>query len=417
MDWSTNEGPPGYGPWKDREVDSPERRAAGKKAFEWIMNTYIPDITSKLNAGESVDVWAIVFKRLAQNSDPMRRKRIVIGPWKGWAIIGKTMSWPLLQHLKGVYLNGVRIFAALTNPYEIALDMQQALENASADGNIVVSGDLANYDATIPPEMIIHAADVIARCLTNDTAMRAMGESLAYRYNVITPTKVYLGGPSSMKSGDPWTNLIDSIVLLIALAFGQLKYGYTIKNVSVQGDDFIISGDGIDPSAIEQVFADFGLDANASKQLYEKDALSFLQLLHFKGVWGGIASVYRIFGRSLSYERFKRKPKNYTGYADVVAVLGRLENAWNSPWYEDTIELFREDDKFDLGANLSPEELLAKSGDAGLENLQVDSVSWKTGHKVNGFARMTVNEVLRGGSLPPQGSRERFLRAYEHLVA
>jgi hypothetical protein len=417
MDVSTNAGPPTYGRWYPSPSLKGDQLKAARIAWDYIINVRIPEIYPKIDRGELVDIWALVFKRLAQNDDPKKRKRIVIGPEKSWPIIGKTGSYPFIQWFRTVYLNEVRIAVALTNPYEIALDMHKMLEHSRETGNIVVSGDLANYDATIPPEMIVRAARVLARCMANPVLFETMGKVLAYRYNVITPTKVYTSQPSSMKSGDPFTNLFDSLVLLIVLAYGQLRYGYKIQNVSVQGDDFVVLGDGIEPNVIEQVFADFGLSANASKQLYEEGVLSFLQNLHFVDSWGGVMSAYRVLGRSFSYERMKYPAKDYSGYVDVVATLGRLENLWNHPDFEVTVDFLRSGDKFQLGAEMSPDELLGRSGSVGMEVLQSDlAASWKSGIPADGFSRMVVNEVLRGGTLPPQGSKERFLRALGHFA-
>jgi hypothetical protein len=415
MDLSTNAGPPFYGPWYPRESLDAQRRQQGKIAFEHITNVMVPEGMSAVLKGDPVEVWAMVFKRLAQSKDPSKRKRIVIGPAKFWPIIGKTLSYPFIQEVKTKYLNDVRIFSALTNPLEIARDMQMILKNAASTGNIVVSGDLANYDATIPPRMIELAAEVMSECFEDSLMMRTMGIVLANHYNIITPTKVYLSRPSSMKSGDPFTNLFDSIILLIVLAYGSLKYGYDIINVSVQGDDFVVMGPGVNPEVIEKVFDEFGLSANSSKQLYEEGALSFLQNLHFLGIEGGIGSCYRVFGRNLSYERMRYKGKDYSGKVDVVATIGRLETLWNHPQLEDVVNLIADYDKYALGRDRPAYELLERTGDVGREVLQQDSVAWKTGGEVDGFSNMVVNGVLRGELLPPQGSEARLLRALGHL--
>jgi hypothetical protein len=293
-------------------------------------------------------------------------------------------------------------------------DMQLMLRTAEDGGRAVISGDVAGYDASIPPALIAKMGYMIGGWLFNAEYLGVgLCRSLAYGVDLITPNKIWQHGPSSMKSGSGLTNLVDSLILLTILIYGEKIGMYKIVNVAVQGDDFVLDAIGATPEKIQTIFSHFGMDAHPDKQMYTRRALQYLQRVHFLGWTGGISSVYRTLGSLLSYERLRYRSKDWTGYTDVVRAISQLDNCVFNPAFEPLVEFVREGDKFDLGAGISPSLVLQKSGDAGEDVIYRDTnASWKSGGDINGFAQNAVNGVLRDEQLPPLGSRERFIRAY-----
>lgn len=417
MDLATNAGPPTFGPWIPRQSLEGEALKAAQASIDYILNKRIPYALDRLRNGETVEWYAFTGKRLAQKDDIKKRKRIVIALEKSEPIIWKTFTTHLLKWLPEVKVNGVSPFIALTNQRRIAEDMQTMLNLAETHDCTIVGGDISGYDRSISHELIEMAGEIVGSWTSDPTLVATLAKSLGSHVNVITPYEFIPARPSTMKSGSGGTNLIDSVVLLIVLFYGQIKYGYDIKAVTVQGDDFTVVGPGVVPDVIEQVFKDFGFEANASKQFYERGYVNFLQLTHKLGEWGGVASTYRILGRSLSYERMQYGASKWNGFVDIVATISRLENAWNSPYLEELVDYVSRGDKYRLGADMHPREVLDRSGSVGEDIIQHDvAAAWKSGSKSDGFSSNVVNGVLRGEKLPPQGSRERFLRALGHLA-
>jgi hypothetical protein len=308
----------------------------------------------------------------------------------------------------------VRAYVAWIDLPAIDEDMQLMLRIAEDAGRTVVSGDISGFDASIPPKLIERMGAVLGGWLFNAEYLgRGLCYSLAYKVKLITPDKIWEEQPSSMKSGSGLTNLVDSLILHTILVYGEKIGLYKLVNFAVQGDDFVVDGEGVTPETISKVFSHFGMSAHPDKQLYERRALSYLQRVHYLGYIGGISSVYRTLGSALSYERLRYRAGEWNGYTDVVRAISQLENCVFHPAFEDLVEFFRKADKFHLGADISPSRVIELSGDAGTDVIYRDTgASWKSSGDMDGFSQNAVNGVLRGELLPPLGSRERFLRAY-----
>jgi hypothetical protein len=220
-----------------------------------------------------------------------------------------------------------------------------------------------------------------------------------------------------MKSGSGGTNLLDSLVQVLVHYYAEEAGLYKIHNLMVQGDDFCLDGEGVSPEAIEEAFKIFGMEANKSKQTFERGTLTYLQRVHLLGTLGGSASVYRSLNSILTYERMRYKEGEWNPFAEIVRTLSQLEVTNLSPFFLTLVGFVSEADRYSLGANLPAMEVMRRGGEAAAETLQREngSVS-KSGQLVSGFDRMAVNRVLRGWNPPPWGSRELFLEVYGDRV-
>jgi hypothetical protein len=422
MDVHTNSGPPHFSnPWKLTSGVVGEKVAAARASEQYIRNR-VAEVVSEMRRSRIPTWLAIVSQRLVSGGPNWReapkKKRIVIALEKSEPVIWKMFTPQLQDDLKDVTYGPLKLhpFIAWRGLPYIDITMQKMLSHATRNNRTVLSGDLSNYDASIPPWLIAWMGQLMSpwfRSEGDGRLIRALTEALAYRVKLITPNKIWQPQPSSMKSGSGGTNLLDSLILILVLFYGEEIGLYKIDHLCVQGDDFVVDGNGINPESVREAFSHFGMEAHPDKQLFKPHALNFLQKLHYEGYLGGIASVYRILNSALNYERLKYGSEEWNGWVDVVRWLSQLENAVFSPYFQAATDLVRMGDRFQLGADISPEEIISRSGKVGEEIYRQDvAASWKSGREENGFTNMAVNGELRGKKLPSLGSKERFLRAY-----
>jgi hypothetical protein len=332
LDTTTNSGYPYFNPgWAPDPEGSGSENTDKSKAYEYA-KAEAERLLRETNE-ESAPVphfIAVSFQRLVQKGEDIaneKRKRLVIGFPKEDAILHKLYTPRLMIELrKGVCPGGVRRMCGWTNLPIIDVNMQHMLREAESNGRTVMSGDVSNFDASVPPNILLAVGKVIASWIRGYSILvRKLIEAFVQNTTLITPNKIYSATPSSVKSGSGITNLIDSEVLLTALYYGEELGLYKIHNEAVNGDDFIVDGDGVTDKSIEESFSHFGLVVHPEKQFSEPRALHYLQRLHWLGRPGGIASVMRTLGHVLSLERIPPR-KDWNSYAYIVRALSQVNN-------------------------------------------------------------------------------------------
>lgn len=426
MDTSTNSGTPFWiRRWKPAETNGSVRLFDPKDeerrvAFNWIMNRAeeLRALFSESRATNEIPLWyATAGQRLvAKGPKPFspKSKRLVIAYPKEEAVLGNTWAPNVMNKLRAAVMpSGNRIMAAWFNLPVVDSNAQVILEDANNQGLIVNSGDISAFDATVPPWLLMDVGRVIASWVRGGQHLvENMFKAMVYRTVLITPGGFYGPGPSSMKSGSVVTNLGGSCSNIVIQFYGEELGLYSLRSLAVLGDDFLAAGPGVNPETTERTFASFGMEANQKKQFYQKDALQFLKRLHYRGIPGGIASAYRTLGSCLSLERLAEKPSEWSQWAYVVQALSKLSNLSFNPLITETVSFLAEGDRLQLGRDMSPQAVVASSGDAGTRILAEDSrKSWKQMGDGVKFENWLVNGVLRGEVAPPVG-RERFKRVY-----
>nr|QQM16293.1 putative replicase [Betsystermes virus] len=421
MDVTTNSGLPYVkSPWKPTSTQDNLSRRDSQLAYEEILSRSA-NMLESLKQGIPYELWAIAAKRLTQKGSDWRkgkgyekRKRLVIALEKCEPVIWKTFTPKLLYDLSHAHVE----FCALLDLPRIDEVMQTILSKATGEGRTVLGGDYSGYDASLPPWLIQVAGDIIGNWVAGgQTIVSTLTNSMINCVNLVTPNRIWRAQPSSMKSGSGGTNLLDSVCNLVVIYYGEEIGNYKVQNCAVQGDDFVVDAIGIDPVNMSEVASLFGLNAHPDKQMFEFGALSFLQKLHFHGYIGGVASVMRTLGSILSYEKLMVNPKLWNSSADIIRARQQLDNCVFNPFYESLIGYVKEGDRYNLGGQASPKELLEAAGPAGLTILhQAYGALSKTvseGVDVRDqFKISAVNRVLKGEVVPPLGSQERFIFAY-----
>lgn len=338
----------------------------------------------------------------------LKSKRLVIAVEKPETWAGKTIMSVLQAALANVRnpSSHVRYIPAWQPQPVLDKNMQVFLDYAAKARRAVISGDISSFDATLPPWLMWEAAKAMATWMDKDTAtlFKAIQYADIYRMGVLSPSGLTEPCPSSVKSGSIFTSLNGCICNLLIIMYGHYAGYYSVEQVCVMGDDFIVDGPGLTSETISLPFADFGMECNPSKQFVYPKMLHFLRRLHVLGAPGGQGSVYRVLGSVLSVEDDTQL--NYderNKYAYAFQALARLENANFNPEFETLVHYVEKGDyELHLGKDLPPIAITQGAGDYAVRRLQAAlNKPWElTGSGVP-FERWAVNGVLRGKTLPP----------------
>jgi hypothetical protein len=349
-----------------------------------------------------------------------KKKRLVIACEKAEAIVARQATMSLQEELKTLKYGDAKLgpWVVWNDAPHVDLDIQRMLEDADRKGIAVVSGDWSGFDTTLPPWLFEYGAHILATWVEGGQWINAHIETLANSVRLLTPDRIYEPQPSSMKSGSGFTNMLGGILNLLILHYGEALQAYEIHGVTVQGDDFLCYGPGVTPEKIAEVASQFGMIANAGKELYVKGSCNYLQKLQIKGWYGGIFPAYRSLGSILSYERLSHSSKDWNAYSDIVRAIAQLENCAFHPCFEALVHYVASGDKFQLGKTMSATKVLRKATNAGLEDARTMHKTVTGEHfDESDWAHNAVNGVLRGETLPPLGTIERFRRVYGKRLA
>jgi hypothetical protein len=400
----------------------PKKQAESTIAYKWYVNR-VNQLVKELNVDDdTLPTWiAIMGQRLVQKAEGKeeKRKRIIMAFPKEEAILWKLLTPVAMESIREWKLSGqVKIMCGWYDLPTIDIEMQRMLINAESKGRTVLSGDVSNYDASLPPQILMDVGAVLARHVSGKSRLyEKLVRAMLYNTYLITPNKLWEPQPSSLKSGSGVTNLIGSLTNIAIQYYGVEAGIYKLDNMAVLGDDFVLDGEGVSPEATEEVFSHLQMESHPDKQFYEPKALHYLKRLHILGLPGGIASVFRTLGSALSFEQLQFKPAEWNPFAYVVRALSQLQNAVFNPAFEDLVHYLQSGDKYGLGAEYTPDELVKKAGKPGEQMLKADeTATWKHHSKENGFTSWAVNGVLRGETLPPLGN-ERFNRVHAQVFA
>jgi hypothetical protein len=413
MDTSTNSGDPYYlSGWKPSAGTDPKRLPETVEAYKYYRDRVATFIEEQSEPhSRPMHYMCIMGQRLVQKAEDKanKRKRLIIAFPKDNAILDKLVSPQMMVDMRKWTLpGGVLSLCGWTNLTQIDVQMQKMLSYAESNGRTVLSGDVSNYDASLPPAVLQDTGYIAARHTSKPKLYMNDVDAMLYNSSLITPTKLWTSQPSSLKSGWGWTNLLGSLTNFRIQLYGEEVGIWKLDNLAVLGDDLVLDGNHVTPEALSEVFSHFNMESNPTKQFYKRKALHFLQRVHFLGIPGGIASVYRTLGSFLSFEKFSYRAREWSWEAYDVRALSQLQNAVFNPAFLDLLQYARSGDRHDLGSDYSPKELARKAGKPGEEMLKEDrNAPWKRMEKATAFENWAVNRVLRGEILPPMGN-ERF---------
>lgn len=354
----------------------------------------------------------------------MSKLRGVVAMPKMDTCLGKALFIKMLPAIRKIKnQDGTPVFLGLFHPAVIDKACQQILETASRSGLVPLSIDYSAFDSTIPPWLMWEVAKAAATWMSHRMAnlWLALVYAFIYQTTLISLSKIYPEGPSSMKSGSWLTNMMDSFVNLVVQRYG-LEAGHykSLITMIVHGDDGIMTGVGVTPDTYEPAADAVGLSANKDKQFYRKDSLAFCQKVHFRGLPGGIYPISRATAAIISKEDDDVRletDKDVVGqfpYVLAYRTICRMETAAFNPEFARYVNLVADNIDGHLFRDM-PANRLAKLAGTYADKYQaaVADKPWKglaMGEK-GGFAGLCVNRVLHG-EVPPKPGRALFEWVY-----
>nr|UDL14595.1 MAG: putative RNA-dependent RNA polymerase [Picobirnavirus sp.] len=407
-------------------------REYAERAFNWVVETtnhWVDSCRHNSDYRRSTrDIWAMISQRTVQKGrnpfESAKVKRPVCAMPKYDVLIQKMSGMGLQQRIsiKRNAHSGVLFLPAWRPAPVLDKSMQNFLAAAQREGLTVNSGDISNFDASIPPRIFWEVALQISKHM-DDFCARLWLSSLysdTFRCGCVSPNGIILPSvASSLKSGSWVTNMVGSLINFCINRYGHNAGYFKLLGWCGLGDDFITYGHGLNPQSVEAAFKDFNMEANATKQYFIPRTLHFLQKLHILGLPGGIGSVARVGGNVVVVEDESQLLFGKQGqprYAFELQALARLENANFSPWFVELVEFFKASDKYHLGADWPVSKIVSAAGEYAqfIQNEKLNRPWTPAGMGVP-FEHWSVNRVARGAVPPPLGD-ERFKFVYGRSV-
>lgn len=350
-------------------------------------------------------------------NSPKLKRPVIALPKDLNTVPGKTVMTPIQESLRRVVnpYTKVPIILGWQPLAQLDKGVNEVLRFADSRGLKMLSGDISNFDASLPPELMWAVALAISKWLDKEAAKLFLTIIHADIYGcyLITPNKVYEPQASSLKSGSIFTSLMGCMVNYCIQRYGHHAGYYNILQSCVMGDDFIACGEGLDPESMEKTFADVNMECNAEKQMYEAGICHFLQRLYELDVPGGVVSAFRTLGKSLSTaDDIKLEKGDSVTWAFCFKWLTQVNNCVFNPWFESLAKYIAAGDSMThLGAGVVASTIPKLAGGYADRYIQAAKVKpWKYGDTMN-FDSWPVNGAIRGERLPPRGF-ERYRRAY-----
>jgi hypothetical protein len=407
-------------PFKPNPSMSPKVYERTRQIFEDIAATSIRK-RKRLLQNQDVEYVAIVGQRLVNKGlkqlESEKSKRLILALSKDEAVNWKVFTPQLQESLKMCKApSGIRPFMAWYDAPQIDEEIQKHLRWAESRGLTTLSGDISGFDASVVPQAWQQVADAASVWFKEPNYFKALNRSVINNVTIVSPIGIHAPVASSIKSGSGGTNLMDCLINIATLFYGEEMGFYKAESYAVQGDDFFVAGEGVEPESVAEAYAHLNLEVHPDKQTFCRGRLNYLQRMHVLGWKGGIASLYRVVGSLLVYERLTVKPDQWNPYLETIQSISKLENLAFHPGFEGAINMVAQWDRYKYFRDLTPDTIVSKAGSLASDVLARDSaasISTRTAEGTKqGFANSPVNGVLRGEVMPPVGSKERFLRVY-----
>ena len=244
--------------------------------------------------------------------------------------------------------------AAWVGPDETDAEVKRCIAMARANDTSVVSTDFSSFDQSIGPELSRSSYEYISKLFTDDSEGEISElHSVMHNIDLIVNPTVMLSGEHGVSSGSVMTNLIDSLVHLVAATFTMQLARCELLCVQVQGDDgLLVPSRRCDPEEIVAGYHEIGLDANPDKQFIgDQDCLYLQKYYHASWNEGGVGMypTYRALNSLLGQERFYSDEEWGADMVTLRAIM-ILENAKGHPLFTRLVQFAMDGDRYRLGA-------------------------------------------------------------------
>uniref|UniRef100_A0AAT9JGA1 RNA-dependent RNA polymerase n=1 Tax=Cryptotermes secundus picobirna-like virus 1 TaxID=3133502 RepID=A0AAT9JGA1_9VIRU len=296
----------------------------------------------------------------------------------------------------------------------IDLEMQRFLNWCKASQLVPISTDFAAYDTSVVSELWYEMAEARNKWIVGGGKFISSLARAASNAAILTPLEIVESEGGSIHSGDWDTNGADSDLNKAVWLYGYYAGVWGEPSFYVQGDDGVGAAKGVDPESFAAVASLFGYSANAEKQYYKADKVTFLQRLHIRGHLGGVYSTYRALSSCIGLEHLRVEPKKMNPYVQALEIISRLLNASFNPLLGSLVEFVKHADEYELGAKLPAREVIKRAGESAAEVLLDPSTLTASvaSSDLGEWGRNVINLALRGEILPIIGGVDYFSLVY-----
>lgn len=333
-------------PWFSRKSEFYE--SVRQKAFDVIQSEY----SAVFN-----DPAVLFWRGQPRGLNEVPKQRVVWGFPHDITLLEEMIQLPLLDAL-----TYHPTFSAWVSNDAVSRAVTLVLDDARFD---VLSVDFSGFDASIPAILINLAYDIIRGWFVPE-ARRHIDyvEDRFLNIALLTPSGIRERVNGSVPSGSGLTNMVDTIVQLIAFQYISYLLGTDIRWHLAQGDDGVVSFNS--PWNLDEVIElakTLNLSIGSDKGGVSKERVYYLQNVHDKqlrinGVCQGIRPIMRVLNSSLSYERLR--PGSWNGYMDTLRFWQIGENAWAHPQFTKYVDFLYRHDR--VSRNYGPREIVSRAG-------------------------------------------------------
>jgi hypothetical protein len=278
-------------------------------------------------------------------------------------IDGLRILYPVLNRLR--VLPG---FSAWSNDLAVDTAITKLLQTASGLGETVVSADYSGFDASVSYTLIQYVFDLLRYWFTDETkSLLDELETVFTTIPLVTPDGVFTNRKGGVPSGSALTNLVDTLVNVMAGRYAALKLGVTLQAFEVLGDDSVFVFHpfmGVDE--LSEVLSELGLESNPEKQFVSKRSAHFLQRWHsldylLSGEARGVRSLYRALNGIMSLERWVPTEQSKYKYLMAARAIMQINNVRWHPFFHKSVELVKEDEPV-LRTGIDPTTVFRRAG-------------------------------------------------------
>jgi hypothetical protein len=325
-------------------------------------------------------------------SDVESKNRDVWGYWHGETCGGQMFVHPVVNRLRSL----PKGFSAWLGFEAVDVAITRLLSNYPLLTKN--SMDFSGYDKTISGELLDAAKNILMLwCEQSISSTIDLVVEIEKTVPIVTPYGILSGRRGGMPSGSVATNLIDSIINLIAGYYVAYRCSATLLDYEVMGDDSVFVWDrNISRDVIAEIVSELGLTSNPEKQLLSVDSVHYLQRLHLAkyklgGLNVGVRSIYRAISGITGLERIKEG----NNYLFSARLLSQLQQCSSHPCFIPFVRFWYDGDTV-LKSGVDPVMVIKKAGGYSKVREAVGSLSFSYNavdpEGVNGWA---VTNVIR----------------------
>lgn len=287
--------------------------------------------------------------------DEITKQRTVWGFSHIVTILELMLQIPMLHALRKRHEFAAWVSTAAVD--EVATNILDTAEND------ILSVDFSGFDASVNEILIHRVFDIIRNWFsTREIRLIDYVENVFLTTGLLTPEGILVDRHGGVPSGSGLTNLIDSLVQLLAFHYFASLRRNEVMISTVQGDDGVYSFTRRwELEDVQYVLGNLGLKVSSDKGGVSRDRVYYLQNVHSKdyridGVSVGVRPAFKVLNGMLSYERFH---KHWEAADDTLRWRQQLFAAFRHPAFVKLVGWLYDNDRL---SNLTIKQLVKLGG-------------------------------------------------------